>query len=612
MSNVIGIDLGTTNSAVAFLENGEPKIIANAEGIRTTPSIVAFKKGDGEVLVGEIARRQAVTNHDRTFAEVKRHMGTNWTTPDIDGKKYRAEEISARILQKLKKDAETYLGGPVTEAVITVPAYFNDQQRSATQKAGEIAGLKVLRIINEPTSAALAYGVDKGKENELVLIYDLGGGTYDVSLLEVDKSDGQSTVQVVATNGDNHLGGSDWDTTLTKYIVDEFRKESGVDLSSDNMAMARIREAAEQAKKDLSNAFETTVNLPYISMGSAGPLNLSVVVTRSKFEEITKSLLARTEAPIRDVLKEANVSASDVHTVILVGGSTRMPAVEVLVEKIMGQKASHTVNPDEVVALGAAVQGAVLKGVRTDVLLLDVTPLNLGIEVKGGLMQTLISRNTAIPTRASEVFTTAENNQSSVTVRVFQGQREFTRDNLLLGQFDLSVAPAPAGMPQIEVSFDIDANGLVNVTAKDKGTGKASSVTVSGSSELSDADVERMVADAEAQHAADAARREVVELRNAGEGLVSQARKSVAEAGDSIPVDVRENVEEAVRSLEAEVKSEGASKESLTTAIQEVNDRLMKVGEAVYGAQNTSASAPAGEPSAPSEDEVVDAEIVEE
>lgn len=472
--------------------------------------------------------------------------------------------------------------------------------------------MKVLRIINEPTSAALAYGVDKGKENELVLIYDLGGGTYDVSLLEVDKSDGQSTVQVVATNGDNHLGGSDWDTTLTKYIVDEFRKESGVDLSSDNMAMARIREAAEQAKKDLSNAFETTVNLPYISMGSAGPLNLSVVVTRSKFEEITKSLLARTEAPIRDVLKEANVSASDVHTVILVGGSTRMPAVEVLVEKIMGQKASHTVNPDEVVALGAAVQGAVLKGVRTDVLLLDVTPLNLGIEVKGGLMQTLISRNTAIPTRASEVFTTAENNQSGVTVRVFQGQREFTRDNLLLGQFDLSVAPAPAGMPQIEVSFDIDANGLVNVTAKDKGTGKASSVTVSGSSELSDADVERMVADAEAQHAADAARREVVELRNAGEGLVSQARKSVAEAGDSIPVDVRENVEEAVRSLEAEVKSEGASKESLTTAIQEVNDRLMKVGEAVYGAQNTSASAPAGEPSAPSEDEVVDAEIVEE
>lgn len=617
MSRFVGIDLGTTNSAVSVIEGGEAKIIANAEGVRTTPSVVAFKKGDGEVIVGEVAKRQQVTNLDRTFSEFKRHMGSSWTTPDIDGKKYRAEELSARVLSKLKKDAETYLGEPVTDAVITVPAYFNDAERQATKTAGEIAGLKVLRIINEPTAAALAYGLEKGGDDELILIYDLGGGTFDTSILEVGKDeDGFSTVQVLATNGDNHLGGADWDAALTTYLVDEFRKETGIDLTDDKIAYARVREAAEQAKKDLSSSVETSVNLPYITMNAEGPLSLNISVTRSKFDEITKDLLARTETPIKDVLAEAKKSVSDLSTVILVGGSTRMTAVEGLVSRVTGKTPVRTVNPDEVVSLGAALQAAIVRGERDDVLLLDVTPLNLGLEVKGGLMEVLIPRNTAIPTKSSQVFTTAVANQSGVTVQVFQGQREFTKDNNKLGQFDLSVPPAPAGVPQIEVVFDIDANGIVNVTATDKGTGRAQSVTVSGSSALSDADVERMVKDAEAQASADASLREVVELRNQGETVALMARRTLAENVEFVSSDLKEEVEVAVAHLETEVKRDGATSAGLKTALDNVNSVLQKIGEAVYSnktADNVSSGKPEGASNAGSSDgdEVIDAEIVE-
>lgn len=617
MSRFVGIDLGTTNSAVSIIEAGEAKIIANAEGVRTTPSVVAFKKGDGEVIVGEVAKRQLVTNLDRTFSEFKRHMGSTWTTPDIDGKKYRAEELSARVLSKLKKDAEAYLGEPVTDAVITVPAYFNDAERQATKTAGEIAGLKVLRIINEPTAAALAYGLEKGGDDELILIYDLGGGTFDVSLLEVGKDeDGFSTVQVLATNGDNQLGGADWDAALTAYLIEEFRKETGVDLTEDKIASARVREAAEQAKKDLSSSVETTVNLPYITMNAEGPLSLSVSVTRSKFDEITKSLLDRTETPIKDVLAEAKKSVSDLSTVILVGGSTRMTAVENLVSRVTGKAPVRTVNPDEVVSLGAALQAAIVRGERDDVLLLDVTPLNLGLEVKGGLMEVLIPRNTAIPTKSSQVFTTAVANQTGVTVQVFQGQREFTKDNNKLGQFDLSVPPAPAGVPQIEVVFDIDANGIVNVTATDKGTGRAQSVTVSGSSSLSDAEVERMVKDAEAQASADAGLREVVELRNQGETVAPMARRTLAENAEFVTDELKAEVEVAVAHLEAEVKREGVTADALKTALNDVNSSLQKIGEAVYANKepdNAEATSQKSEDANVSSDneEVIDAEIIE-
>lgn len=620
MGRFVGIDLGTTNSAVSIIEGGEAKIIANAEGVRTTPSVVAFKKGDGEVIVGEVAKRQLVTNLDRTFSEFKRHMGSSWTTSDIDGKKYRAEELSARVLSKLKKDAETYLGEEVTDAVITVPAYFNDAERQATKTAGEIAGLKVLRIINEPTAAALAYGLEKGGDDELILIYDLGGGTFDVSLLEVGKDeDNFSTVQVLATNGDNQLGGADWDSALTAYLIDEFRKETGVDLTGDKIASARVREAAEQAKKDLSSSVETTVSLPYITMNAEGPLSLSVSVTRSKFDEITKSLLDRTETPIKDVLAEAKKSISDLSTVILVGGSTRMTAVENLVSRVTGKAPVRTVNPDEVVSLGAALQAAIVRGERDDVLLLDVTPLNLGLEVKGGLMEVLIPRNTAIPTKSSQVFTTAVANQTGVTVQVFQGQREFTKDNNKLGQFDLSVPPAPAGVPQIEVVFDIDANGIVNVTATDKGTGRAQSVTVSGSSSLSDAEVERMVKDAEAQASADAGLREVVELRNQGETVAPMARRTLAENAEFVTDELKAEVEVAVAHLEAEIKREGVTADALKTALDDVNSSLQKIGEAVYAnkapeeTDNAEATSQKSEDANASSDdeEVIDAEIVE-
>jgi len=516
MARAVGIDLGTTNSAIAVLEGGEPTIIPNAEGARTTPSVVAFSK-TGEVLVGEIAKRQAVTNVDRTISSVKRHMGTDWTT-EIDGKKYTAQEISARILQKLKRDAEAYLGEPVTEAVITVPAYFNDAQRQATKDAGQIAGLKVERIVNEPTAAALAYGLEKGKEDELILVFDLGGGTFDVSLLEVGKDDdGFSTIQVRATSGDNHLGGDDWDQRIVNWLIDQVKAKTGADLSKDAVALQRLKEAAEQAKKELSSATSTNISLQYLSMTADGPIHLDETLTRAKFEELTADLLERTKKPFRDVMAEAGVTVSEIDHVVLVGGSTRMPAVtEVVKELTGGREPNKGVNPDEVVAVGAALQAGVIQGDRKDVLLIDVTPLSLGIETKGGVMTKLIDRNTAIPTKASEIFSTAEDGQPSVLIQVYQGEREFARDNKLLGTFELSgIAPAPRGVPQIEVTFDIDANGIVHVSAKDRGTGKEQSVTITGGSSLPKEDIDRMVREAEEHAAEDKKRREEAEIGRA-------------------------------------------------------------------------------------------------
>ena len=518
MARAVGIDLGTTNSAIAVLEGGEPTIIPNAEGARTTPSVVAFSK-TGEVLVGEIAKRQAVTNVDRTISSVKRHMGTDWTT-EIDGKKYTAQEISARILQKLKRDAEAYLGEPVTEAVITVPAYFNDAQRQATKDAGQIAGLKVERIVNEPTAAALAYGLEKGKEDELILVFDLGGGTFDVSLLEVGKDDdGFSTIQVRATSGDNHLGGDDWDQRIVNWLIDQVKAKTGADLSKDAVALQRLKEAAEQAKKELSSATSTNISLQYLSMTADGPIHLDETLTRAKFEELTSDLLERTKKPFRDVMAEAGVTVSEIDHVVLVGGSTRMPAVtEVVKELTGGREPNKGVNPDEVVAVGAALQAGVIQGDRKDVLLIDVTPLSLGIETKGGVMTKLIDRNTAIPTKASEIFSTAEDGQPSVLIQVYQGEREFARDNKLLGTFELSgIAPAPRGVPQIEVTFDIDANGIVHVSAKDRGTGKEQSVTITGGSSLPKEDIDRMVREAEEHAAEDKKRREEADTRNQAE-----------------------------------------------------------------------------------------------